>query len=440
MPVSLKRQMNRSAALQRRAEQFLPGGVDSPVRAFRAVGGAPPFAVKGEGAYLWDADGNRYLDYFGSWGPMILGHAFPPAVAAIQQAAANSASFGASTPAEGDLAELVADAYPSIEKLRFVSSGTEATMSAIRLARAFTGRDYIIKFEGCYHGHSDGLLVKAGSGVATFGIPGSAGVPEEIAHFTLALPFNDLAAVEAAFAAHRGQIACIILEPIVGNMGCVPPQAGYLQALREITKQEHALLIFDEVMTGFRVAYGGAQELYGIEPDMTTLGKIIGGGLPCGAFGARAEIMNLLAPLGPVYQAGTLSGNPLAMAAGIATVGYLKEHRREVYAKLEELSAAVANGVASEAAKADVSVVTNRVGAMFTWFFTKLSVEDFETAATSDTTAFAAFHRAMLDQGVWLPPSQFEAAFVGTAHTMEDVAATIAAAKEAFAAVAAANG
>jgi glutamate-1-semialdehyde 2,1-aminomutase len=432
IPVSSKRQLHRSAALQRRAEQFLPGGVDSPVRAFRAVGGDPPFAVKGEGAYLWDADGNRYLDYFGSWGPMILGHAFPPAVEAIQRAAANSASFGASTPAEGDLAELVADAYPTIEKLRFVSSGTEATMSAIRLARAFTGRDYIIKFEGCYHGHSDGLLVKAGSGVATFGIPGSAGVPEEIVHFTLALPFNDISAVEAAFAAHRGEIACVILEPVVGNMGCVPPEDGYLQALRDITKQEHALLIFDEVMTGFRVAYGGAQELYGIQPDITTLGKIIGGGLPCGAFGARAEIMNLLAPLGPVYQAGTLSGNPLAMAAGIATVSHLKEHRSEVYAKLEALSAAVADGVALEAAKADVPVVMNRVGAMFTWFFTNSRVRDFETASTSNTAGFASFHRAMLDQGLWLPPSQFEAAFLSTAHTMEDVAFTVDAAAQAF--------
>ena len=432
IPVSSKRQLNRSAALQHRAEQFLPGGVDSPVRAFHAVGGDPPFAVKGEGAYLWDADGNRYLDYFGSWGPMILGHAFPPAVEAIQRAAANSASFGASTPAEGDLAELVTGAYPTIEKLRFVSSGTEATMSAIRLARAFTGRDYIIKFEGCYHGHSDGLLVKAGSGVATFGIPGSAGVPEEIVHFTLALPFNDISAVEAAFAAHRGEIACIILEPIVGNMGCVPPEDGYLQALRDITKQEHALLIFDEVMTGFRVAYGGAQELYGIQPDITTLGKIIGGGLPCGAFGARAEIMNLLAPLGPVYQAGTLSGNPLAMAAGIATVGYLKEHRSKVYAKLEALSAAVADGVALEATKANVPVVMNRMGSMFTWFFTNSRVRDFDTASTSNTAAFASFHRAMLDQGVWLPPSQFEAAFLSTAHTMEDVRFTIDAAAHAF--------
>ena len=436
MPVSLKRDLYRSTELQRRAEKFLPGGVDSPVRAFRAVGGNPPFVVRGEGAYLWDADGNRYLDYFGSWGPMILGHAFPPAVEVIQRSAAGSASFGASTPSEGDLAELIVEAYPSVEKLRFVSSGTEATMSAIRLARAFTGRNYIIKFEGCYHGHSDGLLVKAGSGVATFGIPGSAGVPDEIAHFTLALPFNDISAVEAAFAAHRGQIACVILEPVVGNMGCVPPEDDYLQALRDITKQEHSLLIFDEVMTGFRVAYGGAQELYGVQPDMTTLGKIIGGGLPCGAFGARTEIMDMLAPLGPVYQAGTLSGNPLAMAAGIATIEHLKEHRDDVYAKLEAMSAAVADGVAAEAAKADVFLTTNRVGAMFTWFFTANRVTDFDSASTSNTAAFGQFHRAMLDQGVWLPPSQYEAAFLSTAHTMEDITTTVKAATSAFTALA----
>jgi len=435
MPVSLKRKIQRSTELQQRAERLFPGGVDSPVRAFRAVGGHPPFAVKGEGAYLWDADGNRYIDYFGSWGPMILGHAFPPVVDAIQQAAARSASFGASTPAEGDLAELVVEAYPSVEKLRFVSSGTEATMSSIRLARAFTGRDYVIKFEGCYHGHSDGLLVKAGSGVATFGIPGSAGVPNDVARYTLALPFNDISAVEAAFAEHRGEIACIILEPIVGNMGCVPPAPGYLEALREITKEENALLIFDEVMAGFRVAYGGAQELYSVRPDMTTLGKIVGGGLPCGAFGARAEIMDMLAPLGPVYQAGTLSGNPLAMAAGIATVGYLKEHRTEVYARLESLSAAVADGVAVEAAKAGVPLTTNRVGAMFTWFFTSNHVTDFESASTSDTAVFAHFHNAMLDLGVWLPPSQYEAVFLSTAHSTQDVEITIAAARETFATI-----
>ncbi|MBV8115239.1 MAG: glutamate-1-semialdehyde 2,1-aminomutase [Silvibacterium sp.] len=431
----MSRQLTRSRVLQQRAEKLLPGGVDSPVRAFRAVGGEPPFVDRGEGAYLWDADGNRYIDYFGSWGPMILGHAFPAAVEAVQGAAARSASFGASTGAEADLAELVVKAFPSIEKLRFVSSGTEATMSAIRLARAFTGRKYVVKFEGCYHGHSDGLLVKAGSGVATFGIPGSAGVPEEIAHLTLALPFNSVFAVEAAFAEHKGEIACVIVEPVVGNAGCIPPAGGYLEALREITAREGAVLILDEVMTGFRVALGGAQELYGVTPDMTTLGKIIGGGLPCAAFGGRAEIMDMLAPLGAVYQAGTLSGNPLAMAAGIATVGYLMEHRDEVYPLIERLSKAVAEGVAAEAAKAGVPMTTNRVGAMWTWFFTSGPVTDFARAATSDTAAFARFHRAMLDQGVWLPPSQYEAVFLGTAHTMEDIQQTIAAAKEAFAAV-----
>jgi glutamate-1-semialdehyde 2,1-aminomutase len=432
----MPRQHTRSHALQARAEKLLPGGVDSPVRAFRAVGGQPPFVERGEGAYLFDADGNRYLDYFGSWGPMILGHAFPPAVEAIQKAAARSASFGASTQAEGDLAELVVKAFPSIEKLRFVSSGTEATMSAIRLARAFTSRKYVIKFEGCYHGHSDGLLVKAGSGVATFGIPGSAGVPEEIAGLTLALPFNDAHAVEAAFEEYKGQIACIIVEPVVGNAGCIPPAPNYLQALRDITTREGAVLIFDEVMTGFRLALGGAQELYKITPDLTTLGKIIGGGLPCAAFGGRSEIMNMLAPLGPVYQAGTLSGNPLAMAAGIAIVGHLIEHQADVYATLESLSAAVATGVAAEAAKAGIPITTNRVGAMWTWFFTSKPVTDFASAATSDTAAFAAFHRAMLEQGVWLPCSQYEAIFLSTAHTVGNIQQTIEAATAAFAAVA----
>jgi len=422
----------RSAALHARAQTLLPGGVDSPVRAFLAVGGAPPFVERGEGAYLWDADGNRYIDYFGSWGPMILGHAFPPVVAAIQAAATRSASFGASTAAEAELASLVVEAYPSIEMLRFVSSGTEATMSAIRVARAFTGRKYIIKFEGCYHGHADGLLVKAGSGVATFGIPGSAGVPEEIAHFTLALPYNDIAAVEQAFAARPDEIACIILEPVVGNMGTVIPAPGYLEALRALTLKYGALLIFDEVMTGFRVAYGGAQARYDITPDMTTLGKIVGGGLPCGVFGGRAEIMRMLAPLGPVYQAGTLSGNPLAMAAGLATVGYLREHQVEVYARLESVAAAVADGVAAEAARAGVPLVTNRVGAMFTWFLTDSPVTDFTSAAKSDTAAFGRFHRTMLEAGVWLPPSQYEAAFLGAAHSDEDLAATIAAAQSAF--------
>jgi glutamate-1-semialdehyde 2,1-aminomutase len=425
--------MTRSGALRQRAEGLFPGGVNSPVRAFGAVGGEPPFLVRGEGAYLWDADGNRFIDYFGSWGPMILGHAFPPVVEAIQQAAARSASFGASTEAEGDLAELVRASFPAVEKMRFVSSGTEATMSAIRLARAFTGRKYVVKFEGCYHGHADGLLVKAGSGVATFGIPGSAGVPEETARFTLALPFNDVGAVEAAFEKHPGEIACIIVEPVVGNAGCIPPAPGYLQSLRDLTGRHGALLIVDEVMTGFRVALGGAQELYGIRPDLTTLGKILGGGLPCGAFGGRADIMDQLAPLGPVYQAGTLSGNPLAMAAGIAMVGYLKEHRDEVYPKLERLSAAVADGVAEVAAGMEVPLTTNRVGAMWTWFFTGEPVTDFASAARSDMKEFAAFHQAMLQAGVWLPPSQYEAAFMSTAHSEEDIRKTLDAARGALA-------
>jgi glutamate-1-semialdehyde 2,1-aminomutase len=423
----------RSRGLQQRAERYFPGGVNSPVRAFRAVGGSPPFIDRAEGAYLYDADGNRYIDYFGSWGPMILGHAFPPAVEAIERAARKSASFGASTAAEADLAERVTACYPAIEKMRFVSSGTEATMSAIRLARAATGRKIIVKFEGCYHGHADGLLVKAGSGVATFGIPGSAGVPEEIAHLTLALPYNDLAAVESAFVAHPDRIAAIIVEPIVGNAGCIPPAEGYLAGLRNLTAHHGALLIVDEVMTGFRVALGGACELYGIDPDLVTLGKIVGGGLPVGVFGGKRQFMDLLAPLGPVYQAGTLSGNPLAMAAGLATIGYLQEHAAEVYAQLEAKSRAVADGVAQEAARARIPLTTNRVGAMWTWFFTSEPVTNYEQAAQSDTPAFGRFHRAMLEQGIWLPPSQFEAAFLSTAHSDADIEATIAAARAAFA-------
>jgi glutamate-1-semialdehyde 2,1-aminomutase len=422
----------RSHALQQRAERFFPGGVNSPVRAFRAVGGAPPFVERAEGAWLEDADGNRYIDYFGSWGPMILGHAFPPVVEAIERAARNSASFGASTAAEGDLAERIVACYPSIEKLRFVSSGTEATMSAIRVARAATGRKIIIKFEGCYHGHADGLLVKAGSGVATFGIPGSAGVPEEIAALTHALPYNDLAAVDAAFDAHEGEIAAVILEPVVGNAGCIPPAPGYLAGLREITQREGALLIVDEVMTGFRVALGGAVERYGIDADLITLGKIVGGGLPVGVFGGKLRLMQLLAPLGPVYQAGTLSGNPLAMAAGIATLAYLQEHAATIYPQLEATAKSLFEGVAAEAAKAGVSLTTNRVGSMGTWFFQDQEVRDYDDAAKSDTAAFGRFHRAMLEQGVWLPPSQFEAAFVGAAHGEAEVRETIEAARSAF--------
>jgi glutamate-1-semialdehyde 2,1-aminomutase len=426
----------RSLALQQRAERLFPGGVNSPVRAFRAVGGAPPFVESAQGAWLTDADGNRYIDYFGSWGPMILGHAFPPVVEAIERAARKSASFGASTAAEADLAERVIACFPAIEKMRFVSSGTEATMSAIRLARAATGRKIIIKFEGCYHGHADGLLVKAGSGVATFGIPGSAGVPEEIAHLTLALPYNDLDALEAAFAAHPGAIAAVILEPVVGNAGCIPSAPGYLAGLRSLTQREGALLIVDEVMTGFRVALGGALELYGIDADLVTLGKIVGGGLPVGVFGGKRAFMDLLAPLGPVYQAGTLSGNPLAMAAGIATVSYLQEHAAQVYPQLEATAKAVTEGVAAEAARAGVPLTLNRVGSMWTWFFTNGPVTNYTQAARSDTAAFGRFHHAMLESGVWLPPSQFEAAFLGTAHGEKEVAATVAAARNYFSALA----
>ncbi len=430
----------KSTALQERAERFFPGGVNSPVRAFRAVGGAPPFVERAQGPIVWDADGNRYIDYVGSWGPMILGHAFPPVVEAIERAARGSASFGASTAAEADLAERINACYPAVEKMRFVSSGTEATMSAIRLARAATGRKIVIKFEGCYHGHADGLLVKAGSGVATFGIPGSAGVPEEIAALTLALRYNDLGAVEAAFAAHKGEIAAVILEPVVGNAGCIPPAAGYLAGLRELTRREGALLIVDEVMTGFRVALGGALQLYGmtaeLAPDLVTLGKIVGGGLPVGVFGGRRELMEMLSPVGPVYQAGTLSGNPLAMAAGLATIAYLEEHSAEVYPHLEAMTKKLAEGVAAEAARAGVPVTLNRVGSMWTWFLTAGPVQNYDDAAKSNTTAFGHFHRAMLDRGVWLPPSQFEAAFLSAAHGEEEIGATVAAAREALAGLA----
>src|SRR5690348_16520655 len=329
------RKTDESRKLQKRAEAVIPGGVDSPVRAFRAVGGDPPFIVRGQGSRIWDADGNEYIEYLGSWGPLILGHAAPEVVEAVMEAARNGTSFGASNPLEPELAEVVLSAFPRMEKIRFVNSGTEATMSAIRLARAYTRRKYVMKFEGCYHGHADALLVKAGSGVATLGIPGSAGVPEEFTQFTLALPFNDADAVDQAFKKFKGQIACVIVEPVVGNMGCVPPAKGYLDALRYITSRDNSLLIFDEVMTGFCLAFGGAQEVFGTAPDMTTLGKIIGGGLPVGAYAGPAEIMDMVAPLGPVYQAGTLSGNPLAMAAGLATVCYLRDNR-EVYGRMEQ--------------------------------------------------------------------------------------------------------
>jgi len=423
----------RSETLQARAETFFPGGVNSPVRAFGAVGSKPPFVERGEGAHLYDADGNRYIDYFGSWGPMILGHAYAPVVEAIERAARNSASFGASTAAEADLAERIQQCFPALERMRYTSSGTEATMSAIRLARAATGRKILLKFEGCYHGHADGLLVKAGSGVATFGIPGSAGVPEEIARLTLAIPYNDPVALEAAFAAHPGQIAAVIVEPVVGNAGCIPPEPGFHESLRAITRREGALLIVDEVMTGFRVALGGATERFQLDPDLITLGKIVGGGLPVGVFGGKRRFMELLAPLGPVYQAGTLSGNPLAMSAGIAMLTALQENKEKIYPQLEATSKALVEGVAAEAAKAGIALTANRVGAMWTWFFTKGPVRNYDEAAKSDTAAFGRFHHAMLEQGIWLPPSQFEAAFLGTAHGEAEVEATIAAAAKAFA-------
>jgi glutamate-1-semialdehyde 2,1-aminomutase len=423
--------LTKSQELHARASRVIPGGVDSPVRAFKSVGGDPPYIVRGKGSRIWDADGNEYIDYVGSWGPLILGHAHPAVVEAVERANRNGSSFGACTPSEAELAEEVIQAFPSMAKVRFVSSGTEATMSAIRVARAFTRRKYIVKFEGCYHGHADSLLVKAGSGVATLGIPGSAGVLEEQAHFTLALPFNNQAAVMEAFAKFKDQIACVIVEPVVGNMGCVPPRDGYLHFLRDITAKNGALLIFDEVMTGFRVAYGGAQELYNIKPDMTTLGKIIGGGLPVGAYGGRQEIMEMVAPLGPVYQAGTLSGNPLAMAAGLATLHELKDHP-EIYRQLEQRSAALACGVVEAAKTKGVPLFVQRVGSMLTWFFQASPIADWDAASKSDTQAFARFHHGMLKGGVYLPPSQYEAMFVSAAHSEEDILKTTAAAKKAF--------
>jgi glutamate-1-semialdehyde 2,1-aminomutase len=427
----MSRKVDECRRLQQRAEKLIPGGVSSPVRAFKAVGCEAPFIVRGQGSHVWDADGNEYIDYVGSWGPLILGHVQPDVIEAILSAAVNGTSFGASTPSEADLAELVIEAFPSVQKVRFVSSGTEATMSAIRLARAFTKRKYVIKFEGCYHGHGDSLLVKAGSGIATFAIPGSAGVLEEISQFTIALPFNDKEVLEQAFSKYKHQIACVIVEPVVGNMGCVPATGDYLANLRTVTQRENSVLIFDEVMTGFRLAYGGAQELYGIKPDLTTLGKIIGGGLPVGAYGGREDIMEMVAPLGPVYQAGTLSGNPLAMAAGIAQLKILREKKNEIYPRLESLSAKLVDGVVSAAKESGVPLYASRVGSMFTWFFTADPVTNWDLAEKSDTQAFGRFFRAMLEAGIYLPPSQFEAAFLGAAHSEEDVEKTTAAAKDA---------
>ena len=425
--------MNRtkSEALFRRAEASIPGGVNSPARAFRSVGGDPVFIERGEGARLYDADGNSYLDFIGSWGPLILGHRPPAVIAALKQVLDTGTSFGAPTEREIEIAELICELVPSVEMVRLVNSGTEATMSALRVARGFTGRDLTVKFEGCYHGHVDSLLVKAGSGLATLGISDSAGVPQSYSETTLPLPFKSIEAVEQCFQERGAQIACLIVEPVVGNMGCVPPQPGYLEALREITQRHGALLIFDEVMTGFRVALGGAQSLYQVTPDLTTMGKIIGGGLPVGAYGGREDIMHKVAPLGPVYQAGTLSGNPLAVAAGLAALRELKAGP-EVYERLDRHAARLTSGIAQAAREANVPVTINRVGSMFTVFFGDAEVTDFASASRSDTSRFGAFFRGMLDEGVYLPCSQFEAAFLSAAHTEQDIDETIAAAGKTF--------
>lgn len=420
----------RSSALFQQAKTFIPGGVNSPVRAFKSVGADPLFITKASGSTIYDEDGNAFVDYVGSWGPMITGHCHPDVVEAVKRTMDSGASFGAPTEREITLAEMVIEAVPSIEMVRMVSSGTEATMSAIRLARGYTGRDNIIKFSGCYHGHADSLLVKAGSGAATFGVPDSPGVPADFAKHTLTAEYNSLDSVKKLVSENRGSIACIIVEPVAGNMGTVPPREGFLEGLRDICSNEGIVLIFDEVMSGFRVAYGGAQSLFGVTPDMTTLGKIIGGGLPVGAFGGKREIMEKLSPSGGIYQAGTLSGNPLAMAAGIATLNLLKQPG--FYDKLEAKSRLVAEGIAKAAKDAGYPLYSTRVGSMFCAFFTKGEVYDWPTAAACDTKAFARYFLAMLDEGIYLAPSQFETAFVSAAHTEADIEKTIAAATKCF--------
>jgi len=429
--------VSRSQALFDRACQLLPGGVNSPVRAFKAVGGTPVFIERALGARVFDADGREYIDYLGSWGPMILGHAHPAVVEAIQRAAERGTSYGAPCAAEVELAERVVRAVPSIEKVRFVSSGTEATMSALRLARGFTGRDKIVKFEGCYHGHADALLAAAGSGVATLAIPGSPGVPAATVADTLVGPFNDARAIDALFDRHGRDIAAVIVEPVAGNMGCVGPRPGFLEHLRALTQAAGALMIFDEVITGFRLGLGGAQARLGITPDLTCLGKILGGGLPVGAYGGRADVMACVAPEGPVYQAGTLSGNPLAMAAGCATLDLLTAG--DIYPALEALAARLEAGLREAAATAGVPLCVNRVGSMLTPFFCPGPVGDFATAKAANARRYARFFHAMLERGVYLPPAQFEVAFVSTAHSAADIDRTLAAMREALAEVAAAK-
>ncbi len=423
--------MTRSEELFAQAQTRIPGGVNSPVRAFRGVGGTPLFFARGEGAFLIDADGKRYIDYVGSWGPMILGHGHPEVIAAVKEAADQGLGFGAPTAIETEMAELVCELVPSLELVRMVSSGTEATMSAIRLARGFTGRDKIVKFEGCYHGHSDSLLVKAGSGLLTLGVPTSPGVPAALAEHTVTLPFNDLEAATVAFGALGGEIAGVIVEPVAGNMNCVPPLPGFLHGLRELCDQHSSVLIFDEVMTGFRVALGGAQALYGVRPDLTTLGKVIGGGLPVGAFGGRREIMEHIAPLGPVYQAGTLSGNPLAMAAGLSTLRALRAPG--FFERLGEKTARLTAGLAAAARDAGVPLATNQVGGMFGFFFTaEREISSYRQVMDCDIERFRRFYHAMLDAGIYLAPSAFEAGFVSAAHGDAEIDATLQAAAQAL--------
>lgn len=413
----------KSRQLFDQAQQFIPGGVNSPVRSFRAVAGTPPFIARGQGARVWDLDDNEYIDYLGSWGPLVLGHAHPPVVAALQQAAANGTSFGAPVELEVELARLICQALPAVEQVRLVSSGTEACMSAIRLARAYTGRSKVIKFSGCYHGHADGLLVRAGSGALTHGVPTSAGVPESYAAETLVADYNDLASVESCLDAWPGAVAGVIVEPVAGNMGVVPPAEGFLAGLRRLTAEHGALLIFDEVITGFRIAWGGAAARYGVTPDITCLGKIIGGGLPVGAYGGRREIMELVAPLGPMYQAGTLSGNPLAVTAGLTTLTELQ--REGAYERLESLAARLADGLSQAFARAEVPATLNRVGSMLTGFFTAGPVNSLAQVERSDTEAYGRYFHAMLERGVYLAPSQFEAGFVSLAHTEADIDRTV---------------
>ncbi len=422
--------LQRSEKLFREAQRYLPGGVDSPVRAFKSVGGTPPFMVKGKGSRIYDADGNEYIDYVCSWGPLILGHSHPQVVEALKEAAERGTSFGAPTELETILAKMISAAMPSMEMLRFVNSGTEATMTALRLARAFAGRDKIVKFDGGYHGHADGLLTKSGSGLATLGIPDSPGVPASYAQNTLVAPYNNIQAVEELFHCFPGEIAAIIVEPVAANMGVVPPEPGFLESLRSLTAKSGALLIFDEVITGFRLARGGAQSVYGITPDLTCLGKIIGGGLPVGAYGGRREIMEMMAPSGPVYQAGTLSGNPLAMTAGIETIKALSQP--DVYRQLENRAASLEQGIAGAATEAGVTLQIARVASLLTLFFTGSPVTDYDSAKQSNTGLFGRFHHKLLENGIYWPPSQFEAAFVSLAHSDEDIQHTIEAVAKAL--------